>query len=153
MTRKRPRRPDDHGQATAELVMGLPAMTAVVGLVLWLLAAANAQARADEAARIGARAAARGDSDELAAAWARAAAPAGTRVTIDRRGDRVLVRVEVTYLPGSPLRFALAGTATAPAEPTDWPLAADGPPTCTAPDRAGPADPVGCDPAPAPPAA
>jgi len=112
------RPPSDRGQATAELALGLPTLGAVVLLALWLLAAAGEQARAQEAARIGARAAARGDDDGRVAAWTRLAAPAGATVTISRKADEVLVTVQATlaatgsFLP--PAR--ITASAVAPVE-------------------------------------
>ncbi|MDT3441778.1 MULTISPECIES: TadE family type IV pilus minor pilin [unclassified Pseudofrankia] len=112
------RRPDG-GQATAELALGLPTLGAVVLLALWLLAAAGAQARAQEAARIGARAAARGDDDRQVAAWAHLAAPAGATVTISRQAGEVTVTVQIRLsVAGSPLPPAhIAASAVAPTEP------------------------------------
>ncbi|ONH26239.1 TadE family type IV pilus minor pilin [Pseudofrankia asymbiotica] len=112
-------RPPDGGQATAELALGLPTLGAVVLLALWLLAAAGAQARAQEAARIGARAAARGDDDRQVAAWAHLAAPADATVTISRQADEVTVTVRIQLsVTGSPLPPAhIVASAVAPAEP------------------------------------
>ncbi|MBL7496251.1 pilus assembly protein [Frankia sp. CNm7] len=114
----RPRRPD-RGQATAELALGLPTLAVLVVLACWLLAAAGAQARAAEAARIGARAAARGDGDTRVAAWVLRTAPAGATVTIARQDDQVTVTVRYR-LPAADLPFTpldLTATAIAPAEP------------------------------------
>jgi hypothetical protein len=109
----------DSGQATAELALGLPTLGAVVLLALWLLAAAGAQARAQEAARIGARAAARGDDDGQVTSWARRAAPTGATVTISRRAGEVTVTVQARLAAtGSLLPQAhIAASAVAPLEP------------------------------------
>ncbi|WP_198152865.1 TadE family type IV pilus minor pilin [Pseudofrankia sp. DC12] len=108
----------DRGQATAELALGLPTLGAVVVLALWLLAAVGAQARLDEAARIGARAAARGDDDGQVTRWVRDAAPAGATVEIARRDDQVAVTVRYRIVAAGPLvtPLALTATATAPSE-------------------------------------
>ncbi|OHV33032.1 hypothetical protein BCD49_28045 [Pseudofrankia sp. EUN1h] len=101
------------------MALGLPTLSAVVLLALWLLAAAGAQARAQEAARIGARAAARGDDDGRAAAWARLAAPPGATVTISRQADEVTVTVQARLAAtGSLLPPAhVTASAVAPVEP------------------------------------
>lgn len=122
----RPRRPTsragrrcDRGQATAELALGLPTLGAIVVLALWLLAAIGSQARVAEAARIGARAAARGDADGQVVAWVRDAAPTGATVEIARRDDQVAVTVHYRLAAAGPLLtpVALTATATAPTEP------------------------------------
>jgi hypothetical protein len=117
--RRRRCRRADRGQATAELALGLPTLGAVVLAALWLLAAAGAQAHAQEAARIGARVAARGDDDAQVTAWARRAAPAGAAIAVARRGDEVTVTVQVRLASAGALLPALRLTASAvaPAEP------------------------------------
>jgi hypothetical protein len=99
--------------------MGLPTLGAVVMLALWLLAAVGSQARVAEAARIGARAAARGEADGQVAGWVRDAAPAGATVEIARRDDQVAVTVRYRLAAAGPLLtpVALTATATAPTEP------------------------------------
>ncbi|WP_307873955.1 MULTISPECIES: TadE family type IV pilus minor pilin [unclassified Frankia] len=111
------RRPD-RGQATAELALGLPTLGAVIIVALWLLAAVGAQARVDEAARIGARAAARGEADGQVVAWVRGAAPSGATVEIAHRDDQVAVTVHYRLAAAGPLvtPIALTATATAPSE-------------------------------------
>lgn len=87
---------DDRGQATAELALGLPSVVAVLLMTLWMLAAVTAQARCAEAARLGARAAARGEPEQVTRWWVAQAAPPGAVVSVDRSGAEVRVRVEVT---------------------------------------------------------
>jgi hypothetical protein len=135
------RRPGDRGQATAELALGLPTLGVVLVLVLWLLAAVGSQARVAEAARIGARAAARGDADVQVAAWVRDAAPAGTTVEIARNDDQIAVTVHLRLARAGPLLdpFTLTATAIAPAEP---PIAEIASATAVSPDApdSGPPD-------------
>lgn len=128
------------GYATAETAVVLPAMVLLSAMLLWGVLAAAAQIRCVDAARIGARAAARGDGDAEALAAARQAAPSGADVTVER-GART-VRVAVTVPFGGPGRLAGALTVRLSAEavaaredvPEEIPAAAS-PPSPS--DRAG----------------
>ncbi|MFF2025794.1 TadE family type IV pilus minor pilin [Streptomyces sp. NPDC058171] len=107
----------DHGFVTAESAVVLPVLVVfTVGLV-WALLAAAAQIQCVDAARAGARAAARQDPDAVVLAAVHRAAPSGARVTVRREGG--LVRVEVVApAPGPdalPL-LRLRHTAVAAAE-------------------------------------
>ncbi|MFD9125517.1 TadE family type IV pilus minor pilin [Kitasatospora sp. NPDC059571] len=77
---------------TAETAVALPAMVLLAALLIWGLVAASAQIRCVDAARAGARAAARGDAD--AADVARAAAPPGATVEVVQEAESVRVTVE-----------------------------------------------------------
>ncbi|GLW70103.1 hypothetical protein Kpho02_24020 [Kitasatospora phosalacinea] len=77
---------------TAETAVGLPALVLLAAMLTWGLVAAGAQIRCVDAARIGARAAARGDTDALARATA--AAPRGAKVAIDLDATTVRATVE-----------------------------------------------------------
>ncbi|WP_030062215.1 TadE family type IV pilus minor pilin [Streptomyces pyridomyceticus] len=80
--------------------MVLPALVLLAAMLIWGVLAAAAQIRCVDAARIGARAAARGEAD--AAELARAAAPVGARVRVVPAADTVLVAVEAPCAaPGS----------------------------------------------------
>lgn len=142
----------DAGQATAELAVGLPTLFVVFLLAAWLLGAVSAAARCADAARIGARLAARGEPDASAAAMAARAAPPGAEVRI-RHGNE-LVNVEVSARIGAAglgrlvpdlvvnARAVAAAEATnsppAPA-PANSPTASAMPrPAASAPARAGP---------------
>ncbi|KJK59510.1 TadE family type IV pilus minor pilin [Saccharothrix sp. ST-888] len=92
---------------TAETAVALPALVLLAAMLMWGVVAAAAQIRCVDAARIGARAAARGDAN--AAALARAAAPTGAVVQISRDGETVRVAVDAPC-PG-PGRLASALTA------------------------------------------
>ena len=102
-------RREDQGMVTAELAVVLPSMAVVLVFALWSVAAVTAQLRCVDAAHTAARALARGESSDVSAAAARAAAPPGARVTLSRSGDLVVVDVRsVARLPG-PWSGALAG--------------------------------------------
>lgn len=81
------------GAVTAETAVALPALAVVLGLVLWAVGAVNAQLRCVDAARLAARALARGDDQSAAVARAAEAAPAGAEVAVSR--SAVLVTVVV----------------------------------------------------------
>jgi hypothetical protein len=98
------------GYVTAEAAVVIPVLVAVAGLLVWGLMAGAAQVRCVDAARAGARAAARSETPAEVLRVARAAAPGGAEVSVGRSGDLVRVRVTVP-LP----RFPVALTAEADA--------------------------------------
>jgi hypothetical protein len=109
----------DRGMVTAELAMGLPALMLVLLFGLSMLGAVAAEARCAEAARIGARAAARGEADEVVRTWAERAAPPGAVVALRRTDDSVEVRVRAEVGGGerSPLpAIAVEASALTPVE-------------------------------------
>jgi hypothetical protein len=115
-TRPLPRR--DDGFVTAEAAVVLPSLVLVGMALVWALLAASAQIQCVDAARAGARSAARQDSPETVLATTRRAAPPGARVTVGREAD--LVRVTVgTRTPGpAALSLELTDEAVALAEET-----------------------------------
>ncbi len=108
----------DGGMVTAEAAVALPALLTVLALAVWVLGAALAQVRCVDAAREGARAAARGEAPAVVVATARRVAPAGARVRIVTGAGLVTVRVSATVRPlrsvssGLPA-LAVGGAATA----------------------------------------
>ncbi|MEU9042488.1 MULTISPECIES: TadE family type IV pilus minor pilin [unclassified Kitasatospora] len=72
--------------------MALPALVLLAAMLIWGVLAAAAQIRCVDAARVGARAAARGETD--AVELARAAAPEGARVRVTPTADTVRVDVD-----------------------------------------------------------
>jgi hypothetical protein len=103
---------------TAELAVALPG---VILLAVALLVAGQAvigQVRCTDAARAGARLAARGESGAAVAAEARRLAPRGSQVSVARVGDQV--RVEVSSPLGAPAppwaRLTMRASATASVE-------------------------------------
>ncbi|GGZ13885.1 hypothetical protein GCM10010365_37210 [Streptomyces poonensis] len=85
---------------TAEAAVALPVLVLFTMALVWALLAACAQIQCVDAARVGARAAARQDPPDAVVAAARRAAPDGARVGVSREGD--LVRVTVTADPPGP---------------------------------------------------
>lgn len=123
MRRDRPsdaRRAPDAGFVTAETAVALPALVLLTAMLVWGVIAAAAQLHCVDAARVGARAAARGDTN--AVALAQSAAPSGAVVRLTAEGDSVHVTVEAPC-PG-PGRLAalvsvrLGATAVAAREDT-----------------------------------
>ena len=86
-------RTSQRGSVTAEFAVGLPAVVAVLAVALSAVAGATAQLRCVDAARAGARAAARGESAAATVAAAKDAGPAGATVMVSRVGTKVRVQV------------------------------------------------------------
>ncbi|WP_323178310.1 TadE family type IV pilus minor pilin [Streptomyces sp. NBC_00620] len=111
-----PPRCRDRGYVTAEAAVVLPALVLVAMSLVWALLAASAQIQCQDAARAGARAAARQDPPDAVLTTTRRAAPRGARVEVSREGD--LVRVTVTASAPGPdaLTLELSDEAVALAE-------------------------------------
>lgn len=82
----------------------MPALVLLAAMLIWGVLACSAQIRCVDAARVGARAAARGEPD--AATQARSAAPPGASVQV--AGDARTVRVTVRVPCPGPGRLASA---------------------------------------------
>ncbi|MFI6153997.1 TadE family type IV pilus minor pilin [Kitasatospora sp. NPDC051170] len=91
----------DAGFVTAETAVALPALVLLAAMLVWGVLAAAAQIRCVDAARVGARAAARGEAN--AAELAAAAGPPGARVQVATAADTVRVEVEASC--GAPGRL------------------------------------------------
>ncbi|MGP3638667.1 TadE family type IV pilus minor pilin [Streptomyces sp. 24-1644] len=119
-TRKESRaRPPDHpdrGAVTAEAAMVIPALVAFALILVWALVAAAAQIRCVDAARAGARAAARSEPASAVLDAARSAAPGEARVDVERTGELWRVRVEAPTPGPGPLALTLSAEAAALAE-------------------------------------
>jgi len=102
------------GSVTAETAVALPALFVVLAGALAVLTAVSAQLRCVDAARLAARAAARGDGDAAVAQQVGQGCP-GARVTVRREGGIVTVRVALDLgpLPGAsgPLRVTAQAAA------------------------------------------
>jgi hypothetical protein len=109
----------DGGMATAELAVVLPALVLVVAAALTAVSVLLAQLRCVDAAREGARAAARGESAEVVRSAAARVAPAAAAVDIRPDGDAVRVTVSATAGRGDGLlpTFRVTATAVALREP------------------------------------
>lgn len=97
--------PSSRGSVTAETALVLPAVAVLLAGVLALGSVVLAQVACVDAARAGARAAARGDASTQVLDQARSLAPAGASVRMVRRPADVTVMVRarvILPLPGSP---------------------------------------------------
>lgn len=106
------RGPDEQGYVTAETAITIPVLIAVAALLIWGLAAVVAQVECVDAARAGARAAARSEPAADVLQVARKAAPSGARVSAGRAGDLVTVRVSVPW-PRFPVTLEAQAAALA----------------------------------------
>ncbi|MFI0897166.1 TadE family type IV pilus minor pilin [Streptomyces sp. NPDC020983] len=95
---------------TAETAMSIPVLVLVAGTLVWGLMAAAAQVECVDAARAGARAAARSEEPAAVVRAAREAAPKGARVSVRRAGGMVTVRVTVPP-PRFPVGLGAQATA------------------------------------------
>ncbi|WP_338896889.1 TadE family type IV pilus minor pilin [Streptomyces sp. TG1A-60] len=108
----------DRGFVTAEAAMALPVLLLFVTALVWALLAVCAQIQVVDAARAGARAAARQDPSAAVVAAARQTAPEGAVVSVGREGDFVQVVVSAPAPGPDGLGLDLSHTAVALAEDT-----------------------------------
>jgi len=118
--------------------MVIPVLTVFALALLWALMAASAQIRCVDAARAGARAAARSEPAEEVREAALSAAPDGASVAVERAG--ALWRVKVTAPTPGPGHLAMTLGAEAAAAAEDAPVSAaatssDAPGTMAGEDR------------------
>ncbi len=111
-------RRESFGYATAELALALPSLVLVLTIGLWLQGAVALQARCLDAARAGARAAARGDQDATVRERMAKVVPSGAGIVIARDGNQITVTVDssVAVPPGLSAfvgRPTVTGSATA----------------------------------------
>ncbi len=104
---------------TAETAVVLPVLLLVLAGAVAAIVVVGAQLRCVDAAREGARAAARGDDDAAVAEIVRRAAPDGAGVSTTRNEVDVRVRVAVVVAPLGPLplRIEVSAEAVARLEP------------------------------------
>jgi Flp pilus assembly protein TadG len=104
---------------TAETAVVLPVLLLVLAGAVAAVTVVGAQLRCVDAAREGARAAARGEDTATVAALVRRAAPGGAEVDAIRDGEdvRVTVTVDVPPLGPVPWRVEVSATAAARLEP------------------------------------
>ncbi|WP_307813424.1 TadE family type IV pilus minor pilin [Streptomyces sp. N35] len=111
-----PRR--DAGFVSAEAACAMPALLLVGVALVWALMTAAAQLQCVDAARAGARAAARQESASATVRAAQQAAPDGAQVDVSREGDLVRVTVSATSPGPDALALSLRTSAVALAEET-----------------------------------
>lgn len=106
---------------TAETAVVLPVLVLVLAALLQVVAAAGAQLRCVDAARLAARAAARGEGAQAVRSAALTAAPAGATLEMDHEGGMLQATVSAPasgawWLPGLVPGVTLTASATAAAE-------------------------------------
>lgn len=107
---------DERGYVTAETAVVVPSLVFLAAALLWGLMAGVALVQCVDGARVGARAAARGESGESVAAAVRSAAPDGASVEVTRHDDLVQVRVRARSMGPGPLTMPVQASAVALAE-------------------------------------
>ncbi|MDK3257310.1 TadE family type IV pilus minor pilin [Blastococcus capsensis] len=105
------------GMVTAETAVVLPVLLLVLVGAVAAVTVVGAQLRCVDAAREGARAAARGEDLASVTAWAGRAAPDGARTTVVTGAGEVSVRVTAEVAPLGPLPWRVTVTADAVALP------------------------------------
>lgn len=103
----------DRGMVTAEAAVAVPALTALVMLLLAGLAAGMTQLQCGDAARAGARAVARGEPPETVRSLVLEVAPSGAEYQLSTEGGLHRVRVEAPAPGPLPLRLTAEGMAHA----------------------------------------
>ena len=94
---------DDRGGVSAEAALAMPSLVLVFGMLLWATTILADQLNCIDAARVAARAAARGESDVVAVAAAQQVAPDGATVEITHDGHWVQVVVTAEVRPDGPI--------------------------------------------------
>lgn len=104
---------------TAEAAVVLPVLVLVLAAALAAVSVVTAQMRCTDAAREGARAAARGESDAAVRQIAASSAPQGSEVSVfrDRETATVQVRASVALFAGLGPPMTVSDSATAALEP------------------------------------
>ncbi|MFC8090267.1 TadE family type IV pilus minor pilin [Streptomyces sp. NPDC057301] len=108
-------RGSDRGFVTAESAVVLPVLVMFAMALVWGLLVVAAQIQCVDAARTGARAAARQDPADAVIEVTREAAPRGATVTVGREGDevRVVVVAKPPVLGGIPFEVREEAVASA----------------------------------------
>ncbi|GAA4589726.1 hypothetical protein GCM10023194_44710 [Planotetraspora phitsanulokensis] len=89
----------ERGSVTAETAVALPALVVVLAASLWAVAVVGAQLQCVDAARAGARAAARGESAGAVREAVARSAPANARVDVTSDAEVARVQVAVRVQP------------------------------------------------------
>ncbi len=98
---------------TAETAVVLPVLLLVLAGAVAAVVVVGAQLRCVDAAREGARAAARGESSAVVASLAERAGPDGARVATAVSGEQVTVTVTARVQPLGPLPLAVTVSSSA----------------------------------------
>lgn len=96
---------------TAEAALVIPVLLAVTLALSWTIAVGAAQVRLIDAAREGARLAARGESSDTVEAAVRRIGPSDTHADVSVSNGMVTVQVQAHVSPGLPLLGDLPGVS------------------------------------------
>lgn len=107
---------DERGYVTAEAAVVVPSLVLIAAMLLWGVMASAAYIQCVDSARAGARAAARGESNEGVRAAVRSSAPKGVRTESVREGELIRVRVRARTPGPGLLAVELEAEAVALAE-------------------------------------
>lgn len=118
---RRPGQTRDRGAVTAETAVAIPSLLIVLTILVWIILVVTAQLRVYDAARAGARAAARGETTAQSVAVAEEMAPPGADAVITRDDGDVRVEVRMVVEPpgGIPLLPSIEIEAVAHAAAED----------------------------------
>lgn len=105
----------DRGSVTAEFALALPAVLVLLALALGAVRVGVSQVQCVDAARAGARVAARGEASDVVRAAALAAAPRGANVSVTRADGSVVVEVSSAQSLAGPLGGSVLARAAATA--------------------------------------
>jgi hypothetical protein len=106
----------DRGYVTAETAVVVPSLVLLVAMLLWGVTAGGVLIRCVDAARAGARAAARGETPATVAEVVRTVGPRAAEVEVVREGALVHVRVTARSAGPAELTLPLRAQAVAYAE-------------------------------------
>jgi Flp pilus assembly protein TadG len=109
MNRQHALRRQERGMVTAEAALVIPVLLAVTLLLSWAITVGAAQVRLIDAAREGARLAARGESEQAVQEAIQRAGPDGVTGRVTVLDDSVRVDVDTEVAPGVPLLGDLPG--------------------------------------------
>lgn len=109
----------EKGMVTAETAVVLPVLVLVLAAAVAVIVVVGSQLRCVDAAREGARAAARGEAATVVRALAGRAGPDGADTSVTLAGDTVTVTVRARVRPLGPLpvRATVSASASAVLEP------------------------------------
>lgn len=110
----------DRGSVTAEIAVALPGLVLITVAALWGVSVASVQLACTDAARSGARAAARGEPLPAVRQFVARALPTGAAVEVSRKGDETQVDVTVQVRAPAPTGLGpltVRARATAVTEP------------------------------------
>lgn len=105
----------DTGSVTSEFALALPAVLVLLALALGAVRVVVTQVQCVDAARAGARVAARGEAPDVVRAAAAAVAPDGAAISVERSAGSVVVEVSSGQRLAGPIGGSVLARASASA--------------------------------------